>query len=153
MGAHSGSDEAVSLCCTFNGSARLSFSLFACLGHATDDKTNCRSARTFKLVFSNSIKSSTFDADLPGLTAGGPGQFSAVSPAADAAPKVNPFLRGAEANITPPLGPLPGSTNGNQLPGPMPGPSNQVGLQFDLPSVPVTAALLVELRPSCTVPS
>ena len=64
---------------------------------------------------------------------------------------MNPFLRGAEANIPPARGPLPGSTNGNQLPGPVPGPSNQAGLLSDIPLVPITAALLVELRLSCSV--
>ena len=64
---------------------------------------------------------------LPSLTAGGPGQFSAASPAAGAVPKVNPFMRGPEAggSSQPPGGPV-GPSNGTSFPGPSAGTTNQV---------------------------
>ena len=64
---------------------------------------------------------------LPSLTAGGPGQFSAASPAAGAAPKLNPFMRGPEAGVSsnPPRGPV-GRNDSNSFPGTSAGTTNQV---------------------------
>ena len=66
-------------------------------------------------------------AGLPSLTAGGQGQFSAASPAAGAAPKVNPFMRGPEAEVSsnPSRGPM-GPNDSNSFPGTSAGPINQV---------------------------